>query len=92
MDTFQDQLKYNILLLIRRYLNKSIVSIDSSDDLINNLGLLPIDIIYLVTKIENEFHVFIYDEDITRIRTVSDIVNIVFEKKNLMSTLVFGGL
>jgi hypothetical protein len=35
MDTIQDQLKYNILLLIRRYFNKAIVSINSSDDLIN---------------------------------------------------------
>jgi hypothetical protein len=35
MDTIQDQLKYNILLLIliRLYFNKAIVSINSSDDL-----------------------------------------------------------
>jgi acyl carrier protein len=88
MDTIKDQLKYNILLLIRRYFNKAIVSINSSDDLINNLGLLPIDIIYLITKIENEFQIFIYDLELEKIKTIGDIANLIIEKKNLMSTLV----
>jgi acyl carrier protein len=83
METLQNQIKYYILLMIRDYINKGIVSINSSDDLIEDLFFDPIDVKFLITKIENEFKILIFDDEFDKIKTISDISNLVIKKKSI---------
>ena len=82
MDTIQSQIEQLIIILIGRFVNKRLAFININDDIRNDLALDSIDFKILIVKIENEFHIFIYDEELTKIRTISDVVNIVIEKKH----------
>ena len=76
------KIKYYIIILIRFYLNIDLAKANPNDELIADLKFDPMDIKFLIAKIETEFQIFIYDEELTKIRTISDIVNIVIEKKH----------
>jgi acyl carrier protein len=84
MDSLQDQITLLILFLLRKYVNKAILLINSSDNLIDDLHLDPMDVKYLIVKIENEFQIYFDDDEFNQIKTISDITNLVIEKKNLV--------
>jgi acyl carrier protein len=80
MDSINKQIGYLISLVIKGYCERNIVSVKPTDDLRNDLGFDSLDIKILTVKMENLFNVFIYDNDLGKIRTVSDIENLVMEK------------
>jgi acyl carrier protein len=82
MDIIKKQIEYLIADIIRRYINRNFILANPSADLKNDLGFDSIDLKILTVKIETKFHIFIYDEELTKIRTISDIVNIVIKKKH----------
>lgn len=45
--------------------------------LISNLGASSVDLVEIITALENEFNLDISDEDAARIRTVKDIIDYV---------------
>jgi acyl carrier protein len=81
MDTMQNQLACYIALLIRRYFKIDLDSAKFKCDLTNDLDFDPQDLKLLIIKIENEFKIFIYDEEFNKIRTISDVANLIIEKK-----------
>ena len=88
MTTSQDQITQYIFLLIRKYVNNAILFKNSDDNLIDDLQFDPMDVKYLIIKIENEFQIYIDDDELDKIRTITDITNLVIKKKNLVLTKV----
>jgi acyl carrier protein len=88
MAALQDQIKLCIFLLIRKYVDKAILLINSGDNLIDDLQFDPMDVKYLIIKIENEFQIYFDNNEFGKIKTISDITNLVIKKKNLVSSKV----
>lgn len=53
------------------------VTLDS--ELVDDLGISSMDILYVVSCLEEEFHVKISEKDIRKIYTVGDVVDLVCE-------------
>lgn len=52
-------------------------SIKEEDNIIDNLGADSLDFVELVMKLENIFEVKIEDEDVEKVVTVEDLVNLI---------------
>lgn len=76
-DTLQDQLKFKIIAITKSYLNIDLSNVNPEDKLDFN----PLDLEFLVMIILVEFHIIIADEEFDKIKTISNIINIIIENK-----------
>lgn len=80
-DILKKRLEYRMSVLIENYCHRVIAPADFDKNLFDALDFDPLDIKFLIIKIENEFQIFFWNEDLVRIKTISDIVNLIIEKK-----------
>lgn len=75
------KIKYYIIVLIRFYFNIDLVSANSNADLIKDFDFTSIDLDFLIKQIENEFQIMIDEKEINKIKSMSDIINLIILKK-----------
>ena len=66
-----------VIELIADQLNKKVDQISLESRLFEDLGANSLDVIDLIVSVEDEFGIVILDDEIAKIRTVGDIVNLV---------------
>lgn len=69
-----------IISLIAEKLNKDAKDIKLESKLVEDLGADSLDVIELVMAFEDEFGITLPDEDISKMKTIADVVNYI---KNL---------
>ncbi|WP_033160797.1 phosphopantetheine-binding protein [[Mycoplasma] collis] len=52
------------------------------NSLISNLDIDSLDLLQLITEIENKLNIYISDEELLEIKTISDVIKILESKKN----------
>ena len=67
--------------LIADQLNKSIEEVTDEKEVVKDLGADSLDVVEMLMSLEEEFGVTVPEEDAVNIKTVSDIVNLIEEKK-----------
>ena len=67
--------------LIAEQLNKSIEEVTDEKEVVKDLGADSLDVVEMLMSLEEEFGVTVPEEDAVNIKTVSDIVNLIEEKK-----------
>ncbi len=55
-------------------------NISADSELIDDLGISSMDILILITYIEEEFHIRMTERNMRRIITVSDVVDVILHK------------
>ena len=67
--------------ILAKQMGKDVADIADDAEIINDLGADSLDVVEMLMSIEDEFGVNVPDEDVAKLKTVSDIVSYVEANK-----------
>ncbi len=67
-------MKEKILNIIAEKLNKKIDTLTDNAKLVEDLGADSLDVVELIMAFEDEFGITLPDEDVTKLKTIGDII------------------
>ena len=79
----RQELLDRVMVFLQEHAEEELVICDENCQLQGNLGFNSLDLMNIVNDTEDEFNIVIEDEDMDRIITVKDVVDLIARKKGL---------